>query len=579
MNFIFGGNTNLTHEQIQKRREMAQMLLQQGQGAPRNVGEGIYSAAGSIAGALMRKKAEKADAKNREEYKAKIAAALGGAAPSAMSFAAPYQPEAIPEATPQPAPQKQTPQVPISTGSLVQSGGGISPQDMAQYRNSIGSIESAGSGGYSAIGPNHPKYGRALGKYQMMEANLPQWTQAALGRQVSAQEFLASPEIQDAVFDDRFGGYVQKYGPQGAAQAWFGGEGGVGKLDRKDSLGTSIGGYTDKFNSAMGNPEAQYAQAPSVGANMDMGLLMELYSSPYASEGERMVLGQIIQQRLTPADPMRQLQLESARLANEKVRRGLDAAPERKMVKAADGYMYYTDTNERVLPDVVKPEKPGFRLMTPDEAKERGLDPKRNYQIHEGTGKIEPVEENPALEKTFDKETGKGLAKEAQGLADAGITAQRNMGRIDRLDALLQKSPQGVGGWFVRAAGNMGIQIGKNASDLQAAQALINSMVPEQRPPGSGPMSDADLALFKESLPRIINTPEGNAKIIASLRGIAQYDMQMGEIARKLQTGEITQQQYYEMQAAMENPLSWLHDEGYGEKLTPEQVRKLYTDE
>ena len=68
-------------------------------------------------------------------------------------------------------------------------------------------------------------------------------------------------------------------------------------------------------------------------------------------------------------------------------------------------------------------------------------------------------------------------------------------------------------------------------SDIQAAQALINELVPQQRQPGSGPMSDADLALFKQSLPRIINQEGGNALIVQTMRGITDYQIKMGEIA------------------------------------------------
>ena len=121
---------------------------------------------------------------------------------------------------------------------------------MNQYRNAISSIESGGN--YGAVGPTHPKLGRALGKYQVMEANIGPWSSEVLGREVTPDEFLSSPQIQDAIFDAKFGGYVQRYGEDGAAQAWFGGPGGVGKLDRKDSLGTSIGAYTNKFRNALG---------------------------------------------------------------------------------------------------------------------------------------------------------------------------------------------------------------------------------------------------------------------------------------------------------------------------------------
>ncbi|WP_197901952.1 hypothetical protein [Rhizobium favelukesii] len=97
-----------------------------------------------------------------------------------------------------------------------------------------------------------------------MEANIGPWSKEALGREVTPDEFLANPQLQDAIFDKKFGGYVQQYGPQGAAQAWFAGPGGVGKLDRKDSLGTSVAAYGDKFNRAVGGDQVASLD-PSVG--------------------------------------------------------------------------------------------------------------------------------------------------------------------------------------------------------------------------------------------------------------------------------------------------------------------------
>lgn len=148
-----------------------------------------------------------------------------------------------------------------SPASMPSAGGG-----MDAYRNAIASIESAGSGDYAAIGPTHPKLGRALGRYQVMEANIGPWSEKHLGRRVTADEFMASPELQDAIFDGEFGSYVSQYGPEGAAQAWFGGPGGVGKTGRSDVLGTTIGEYGQKFNRAMGAPPAEVASLdPSIG--------------------------------------------------------------------------------------------------------------------------------------------------------------------------------------------------------------------------------------------------------------------------------------------------------------------------
>lgn len=115
------------------------------------------------------------------------------------------------------------------------------PQAM---RRSIQDIESGGN--YQAIGPV-TKGDRPYGAYQVMGRNIPSWTQKYLGKAMSPEEFLANPAAQDAVFDGEFGGYVKKFGLEGAAQAWIGGPGSVGKVGRKDVLGTSVGTYGQRF--------------------------------------------------------------------------------------------------------------------------------------------------------------------------------------------------------------------------------------------------------------------------------------------------------------------------------------------
>lgn len=125
-----------------------------------------------------------------------------------------------------------------------QSGGG-------QFAEAIGGIESRGSGGYQAIGPETGR-GRALGKYQIMTGNIGPWSKEVLGREVSPNEFMADPKIQDAIFEGKFGQYVQKYGPEGASRAWFAGEGGMNDRGRKDVLGTSVDDYSRKFTGALG---------------------------------------------------------------------------------------------------------------------------------------------------------------------------------------------------------------------------------------------------------------------------------------------------------------------------------------
>lgn len=139
-------------------------------------------------------------------------------------------------------------------------------------------------------------------------------------------------------------------------------------------------------------------------------------------------------------------------------------------------------------------------------------------------------------------------------LMTEGIQASRTMGLIDRLDGLMQESPTGAGAVFTRMAGEVGIDVG-GLGEVQAVQALINQIVPQQRQPGSGPMSDADLALFKQSVPRLINTPEGNAIIVETMRGINTYVMEQAAIADAVANREITPAEARKRLKALTNPL------------------------
>ncbi len=137
------------------------------------------------------------------------------------------------------------------------------------YADAISSIESGGK--YDILGPKTNSGDQAYGKYQIMGANIPQWSKEIIGQELTPQQFLASPQAQDAIFQGKFGQYVDKYGPEGAAQAWIGGPGGVGKLDRKDSLGTSIGAYGQKFMANLGSTGGQN-NAPTASPPLNQNL-------------------------------------------------------------------------------------------------------------------------------------------------------------------------------------------------------------------------------------------------------------------------------------------------------------------
>ncbi|MDX0065910.1 tail length tape measure protein [Sinorhizobium meliloti] len=119
--------------------------------------------------------------------------------------------------------------------------------NIGMYAKAIQAIES--SGDYGALGPVTRNGDRAYGAYQVMGSNIGPWSEAALGGRLSASEFLGDKSAQDAIFNHRFGGYVDKFGASGAAQAWFGGPGSVGKGGMgADILGTTGNSYVAKFN-------------------------------------------------------------------------------------------------------------------------------------------------------------------------------------------------------------------------------------------------------------------------------------------------------------------------------------------
>lgn len=93
----------------------------------------------------------------------------------------------------------------------------------------------------------------ALGAYGIMDRNLPEWSKQVLGREVSKEEFLKSPEIQDQIYRAKMGEYIRKYGVEGAGRAWLGGEGSVNLPDRKDALGTKVGDYGKVFATGVGS--------------------------------------------------------------------------------------------------------------------------------------------------------------------------------------------------------------------------------------------------------------------------------------------------------------------------------------
>ena len=116
-------------------------------------------------------------------------------------------------------------------------------------------------GNYGAVGPA-TRGDRAYGKYQVMGANVPQWTREALGQSMTPLEFLHSPQAQEAVARAKLGSYMQQYGPVGAANAWFTGSPHPNPKSA-DVLGTTAANYASQTTAGIPNT---VTHAPPPGA-------------------------------------------------------------------------------------------------------------------------------------------------------------------------------------------------------------------------------------------------------------------------------------------------------------------------
>ncbi|MEM8794093.1 MAG: hypothetical protein AAGE61_00895 [Pseudomonadota bacterium] len=88
------------------------------------------------------------------------------------------------------------------------------------------------------------------------------------------------------------------------------------------------------------------------GRQITQEALVKFLTDPRVSDSDTQVGLQVYKEQQQQNDPLRLQQIEAARLGNQKLRRDLDRPEERSILKGADGFSYYTDTGERVLPDV-----------------------------------------------------------------------------------------------------------------------------------------------------------------------------------------------------------------------------------
>lgn len=259
--FIFGAKPGAgvpTYEQLQMRRKIAESLLGQKTRYPKTFGEGL-SAIGEAIGerGMMNRLEEMEQAKAAQDKVLYDDATTGAAPPPAYPAAPSARPMSYAPANTAPIPGTAGTPTPVEDGgyNALDQLSSVPPagSPWAARSAAIAGIESGGNKDPYSLRGALTKGDRALGKYQVMGRNVPEWTRAALGQPMTPQAFLASPEAQEAVFKHRFGGYVDKYGEEGAAKAWYGGEKGMNNPNATDIHGRlTVRGYGQDYLKRLG---------------------------------------------------------------------------------------------------------------------------------------------------------------------------------------------------------------------------------------------------------------------------------------------------------------------------------------
>lgn len=324
---------------------------------------------------------------------------------------------------------------------------------------------------------------------------------------------------------------------------------------------TPESGFSD-ISAVMANPWATASQSAVAQA-----LMGNQFNRANIADERAYQAGLLADQRAYD-QPMRDLELEGAGLSNQAAQAQLDALlnppvdPWAGTQVVNDQVIGMGEAGPQVLGDFRTQDQ--YRQLTPDEITLRGLDPTKSWQIgpdnrvyevgNSGVNVTTNVGgEGDPYQKKFWESMAAADAKSFTDAIETGDAARRNRINLDRLSQLSATTPQGLAGSVINTLGEFGIKT-DGLDKVQAMESLISQLVPTQRPPGSGTISDADLRLYKASLPRLINTPEGNQLILETMYAINDHDIAAAEIAQRVAAGELSPAEARQEMRALPNP-------------------------
>lgn len=611
--FIFGGNTPWSYEELQRKRAIAEQLAQANMHTPQNVGEGLAAIGRALGYRGISRRADAREAELRGQWDQQFGSLFGGAGGgSAGDGGAPagnYTPPPLPSApdawnaavSASPVQPEMRTDMPISVTPLTETG---EPAPVADSLVSalMGQNEYDRSTNMSAQAPSAAGgsvHARLMADLQRDFGFSREQAAGVVGNLAhETGNFQHMQEIAPVVPGSRGGyGFAQWTGPRRRAfEAWAAQNGldptsyeanygflrhemtntpesaVVDRVRGQDDVAGATQAFSEQFLRPgvvnMGSREGyaqqagqlaglgpmpqgqaapqvapQVAPQPAPQAAPDMQQIMAALNNPMATPEQKQVLMAMLERQMNPP-----------------------AAPDRERVADSRGILRYVDTGEQVFADDAAPPEANYRQVTGEQLGLTGDDATAIYNVAPdgqvtriGGGGL-TVNTGPN-ETEFSRQAAGVQVEQLSAIANQGQNQTRNMILLDELESTLAAGGSGAITTLQSLAGAIGVPTA-GLSEIQAAEAIISQLVPQQRPPGSGTMSDADLALYKKSLPSLMNQPGGNARIIETMQAIADYDRQIGAIAQQALNSEITPAEANRQIMAVENPLAYLRRNG-----------------
>ena len=560
-NFVWGdGGKAITPDEAKRRREIAMAMIQQGT-ANRPIqhwAQGAANVAQALMGAYDMRQTDKQEAAAREASKAQDAALLSAMGGGATAAAPAMAPQGGGQAAPVPPPQDGVRASPDMLRMIEEQNAqaGLPPG----YLTRTAQIESGMNP--SAKNPNSS----ATGLFQFIDSTRKQYGG------FDPMDPAASTQAAARLASDNRAALVKALGREpNAGELYLAhqqGAGGASKLlanpnaravdllganavrlnggDENMTAGQFASKWTGKFGDGASPAAPQAAPVTPVQqvAQANPQLLqaaMARMNDPYAPPGSRAVAQALVQRLVTQEtkDP-RDSRLKDLSIAEKEA--ALTNQSQMTPLQRRQAELAVQKSERELAGEGASP-------LTPEERKSIGIpEGQPAYKTRSGEIKFGPagtrvnVDASQKTESEFGKETGKALAKRFDQLASDGDEAAQNLELVGEMRRLGGRIDTGAGAAVKSYLGKIGVKT-EGVSDIEAFNTLINRLTPQQRVPGSGATSDFDAKMFRESLPSLMNTPEGNAKILETIERISTNKIARGEVAMRVQMGELTPKQ------------------------------------